>query len=159
MDNLRIGLMGFGQVGRQIYRLALDDERYSVVAVSDIGRPEILHHLLTKSMARHVPVSLEGRHLVGRREGPGCRLIRVAINGFGRIGRAVFRIAERSDEIEIVAINDLFDRDALAYLLTYDTVMGRFEGGVAIEDGDLVTPHTRARMVRERNRGRCLGRN
>ena len=73
MDNLRIGMMGFGQVGRQIYRLALDDERYSVVAVSDIGRPEILHHLLTKSMARHVPVSLEGRHLVGRREGPGWR--------------------------------------------------------------------------------------
>ena len=77
--------------------------------------------------------------------------MRVAINGFGRIGRAVFRIAETTDEIEIVAINDLFDHDALAYLLTYDTVMGRFEGGVAIEDGELVTPRTRARMVRERN--------
>ena len=77
--------------------------------------------------------------------------MRVAINGFGRIGRAVFRIAERSDEIEVVAINDLFDHDALAYLLTYDTVMGRFKGGVAIESGELVTPHTRARMVRERD--------
>ena len=77
--------------------------------------------------------------------------MRVAINGFGRIGRAVFRIAEAADEIEIVAINDLFDHDALAYLLNYDTVMGRFEGGVAIEDGELVTPHTRARMVRERD--------
>ena len=77
--------------------------------------------------------------------------MRVAINGFGRIGRAVFRIAETTDEIEIVAINDLFDHDALAYLLTYDTVMGRFDGGVAIEDGELVTPHTRARMVRERD--------
>ena len=77
--------------------------------------------------------------------------MRVAINGFGRIGRAVFRIAEATDEIEIVAINDLFDHDALAYLLNYDTVMGRFDGGVAIEDGELVTPHTRARMVRERD--------
>ena len=77
--------------------------------------------------------------------------MRVAINGFGRIGRAVFRIAEATDEIEIVAINDLFDHDALAYLLNYDTVMGRFEGGVAIEDGELVTPHSRARMVQERD--------
>ena len=77
--------------------------------------------------------------------------MRVAINGFGRIGRAVFRIAETVDDIEIVAINDLFDHDALAYLLTYDTVMGRFEGGVAVEDGELVTPRTRARMVRERD--------
>ena len=77
--------------------------------------------------------------------------MRVAINGFGRIGRAVFRIAERSNEIEVVAINDLFDHEALAYLLTYDTVMGRFEGGVAIQDNELVTPHTRARMVREQD--------
>ncbi|MCY3860281.1 MAG: type I glyceraldehyde-3-phosphate dehydrogenase [Gammaproteobacteria bacterium] len=77
--------------------------------------------------------------------------MRVAINGFGRIGRAVFRIAERNDQIEVVAINDLFDNDALAYLLTYDTVMGRFEGGVAIEDDVLVTPHTNARMVCERD--------
>ncbi len=77
--------------------------------------------------------------------------MRVAINGFGRIGRAVFRIAEQSDEIEIVAINDLFEHDALAYLLTYDTVMGRFAGGAVIKDGELVTPRTRARMFRERD--------
>ena len=76
--------------------------------------------------------------------------MRVAINGFGRIGRAVFRIAETLEHIEVVAINDLFDHDALAYLLTYDTVMGRFDGDVAIEDGDLVTPRSRARMVKER---------
>ena len=54
--------------------------------------------------------------------------MRVAINGFGRIGRAVFRIAESLPEIEIVAINDLFDNEALRYLLNYDTVMGRFPG-------------------------------
>ena len=73
--------------------------------------------------------------------------MRVAINGFGRIGRAVFRIAEQQSGIEVVAINDLFDHDMLAYLLTYDTVMGRFDGGVEIVDGELVTPHGRARMV------------
>ncbi len=77
--------------------------------------------------------------------------MRVAINGFGRIGRAVFRIAETTDAIDVVAINDLFDHDALAYLLRYDTVMGRFEGGVAIEDGELVTLCSRAHMVNERD--------
>ena len=56
--------MGFGQVGRQVYRLALDDDRYEVVAVSDIGRPEILHHLLTKSMGSRLPVRLESNYLV-----------------------------------------------------------------------------------------------
>ena len=50
MRKIRIGLMGLGQIGRQIYRLALQDERFEVVAISDIGRPEILHHLLNKAM-------------------------------------------------------------------------------------------------------------
>ncbi len=77
--------------------------------------------------------------------------MRIAINGFGRIGRAVFRIAEDLDDIEIVAVNDLFDHNALAYLLAYDTVMGRFEGAVAMEDAHLVTPRSRVRMVRERD--------
>jgi glyceraldehyde 3-phosphate dehydrogenase len=63
--------------------------------------------------------------------------IRVAINGFGRIGRAVFRIiAERTEsEIEVVAINDLADDDILAYLLEYDSVMGPFEQDVEVKDG------------------------
>ncbi len=77
--------------------------------------------------------------------------MRVAINGFGRIGRAVFRIAERQPGIEIVAINDLFDHEALRYLLNYDTVMGRFPGETAIEDSTMVTSGARARMFRERD--------
>ena len=77
--------------------------------------------------------------------------MRIAINGFGRIGRAVFRIAEFRPDIEIVAINDLFDNDALRYLLNYDTVMGRFPGKVSIDNAELVTPRTRARMLKERN--------
>ena len=80
--------------------------------------------------------------------------MRVAINGFGRIGRAVFRIAESSSDLDIVAINDLFDHDTLGYLLTYDTVMGRFEGGVSIEGAELVTSRSRARMVSERDPAR-----
>ncbi|MDY6984220.1 MAG: glyceraldehyde 3-phosphate dehydrogenase NAD-binding domain-containing protein, partial [Pseudomonadota bacterium] len=50
--------------------------------------------------------------------------MKIAINGFGRIGRAVFRILDREPDIEITAINDLFDPAALRYLLNYDTEMG-----------------------------------
>ncbi|HYA30046.1 MAG TPA: glyceraldehyde 3-phosphate dehydrogenase NAD-binding domain-containing protein, partial [Acidobacteriota bacterium] len=49
--------------------------------------------------------------------------MRVAINGFGRIGRTVFRILDRRGDVEVVAINDLFNNEALRYLLNYDTVM------------------------------------
>jgi glyceraldehyde 3-phosphate dehydrogenase len=57
--------------------------------------------------------------------------VRIGINGFGRIGRTLFRIAHERDDIEVVLINDLFDNAQLAYLLKYDTVMGRFPGEVA----------------------------
>ncbi len=59
--------------------------------------------------------------------------VRVAINGFGRIGRSVFRILSRRKEFEVVAINDLFSNEALAYLLKYDTVMGVLEREVRTE--------------------------
>jgi glyceraldehyde 3-phosphate dehydrogenase len=62
-------------------------------------------------------------------------MIRVAINGFGRIGRTTFRVASRRSEIEIVAVNDLGDLENLAYLLKYDTVYGRFDKEVSVEDG------------------------
>ncbi|MFT5210994.1 MAG: glyceraldehyde 3-phosphate dehydrogenase [Flavobacterium sp.] len=78
-------------------------------------------------------------------------MIRIAINGFGRIGRAVFRIADQLEEVEVVAINDLFDHEALRYLLMYDTVMGRFRGGVGIENKTMVTPRTRAQIFEERD--------
>ena len=77
--------------------------------------------------------------------------MRIAINGFGRIGRAVFRIADALDDIDIVAVNDLFDPEVLRYLLAYDTVMGRFADDLAIDDGHLVTARTRARMLAERD--------
>jgi glyceraldehyde 3-phosphate dehydrogenase len=80
--------------------------------------------------------------------------MRVAINGFGRIGRSVFRIVESRDDVDIVAINDLFEPDALRYLLEYDTVMGRFPGEPAVKDGHLVTRRARARLLSERDPGK-----
>ena len=64
----------------------------------------------------------------------------IAINGFGRIGRSVYRILSSQTEHKILAINDLSDPDALAYLLKHDTVMGNFEGDVFFNDGFLSTP-------------------
>ncbi len=64
--------------------------------------------------------------------------MRIAINGFGRIGRSVFRVLNNNKDIDIVAINDIFDKGALVYLLKYDTVMGRFPGEVSL-DGDVLT--------------------
>ena len=61
--------------------------------------------------------------------------VTVGINGFGRIGRGVFRILSERDDIQVVAINDLFDNEQLAYLLKYDTVMGRFTRPIRV-DGD-----------------------
>ncbi len=80
--------------------------------------------------------------------------MRVAINGFGRIGRTVFRILDKRAGVEVVAINDLFDHEALRYLLNYDTVMGRFEGTLRLEGDDLVTSHGRTRMLCERDPAR-----
>ncbi|MDP5053442.1 MAG: type I glyceraldehyde-3-phosphate dehydrogenase, partial [Congregibacter sp.] len=77
--------------------------------------------------------------------------MRIAINGFGRIGRSVFRILQERDDIEVVAVNDLFDHDALRYLLKYDTVMGRFLHDLSLEGDHLVTPKGRVRMLSERD--------
>jgi len=77
----------------------------------------------------------------------------VAINGFGRIGRAVFRIiASRPDSgLKVVAINDLSDDDILAYLLEYDSVMGRFEEDVTVNDGVMTVGDHEIKMLMERD--------
>ena len=61
-------------------------------------------------------------------------MIKVAINGFGRIGRTFFRQAFSADGVSVVAINDLTDRENLAYLLKYDTVYGRYEKSVELKN-------------------------
>lgn len=78
--------------------------------------------------------------------------IKVGINGFGRIGRNVLRAAVQNfGDIEIVAINDLLEPDYLAYMLRYDSVHGRFEGDVSIEDGALVVNGKKIRLTQERD--------
>jgi glyceraldehyde 3-phosphate dehydrogenase len=77
--------------------------------------------------------------------------MKVAINGFGRIGRSVFRILDKRDDIDIVAINDLFEHDALRYLLQYDTIMGGFNKSLELQDDHLITPDSRVRMLSERD--------
>jgi glyceraldehyde 3-phosphate dehydrogenase len=79
--------------------------------------------------------------------------IKVGINGFGRIGRNVFRSAVQNfgDDIEIVAINDLLEPDYLAYMLRYDSVHGRFEGEVSVEGGQLVVNGRKVRLTQERD--------
>jgi glyceraldehyde 3-phosphate dehydrogenase len=76
-------------------------------------------------------------------------MIKVGINGFGRIGRNVFRAAQTRDDIEIVAINDLLDVDYLAYMLKYDSVHGRFQGTVEVADGGLVVNGKKVRVSAE----------
>ncbi|WP_337518641.1 glyceraldehyde 3-phosphate dehydrogenase NAD-binding domain-containing protein, partial [Alistipes ihumii] len=64
--------------------------------------------------------------------------IKVGINGFGRIGRLVFRAAMAKDNVEIVGINDLISVDYMAYMLRYDTMHGQFKGSIEVKDGALV---------------------
>lgn len=73
--------------------------------------------------------------------------MRVAINGFGRIGRSVFRILSMRKDISVVAVNDLFDHEALVYLLKYDTVMGRFGQDIKFQDEMLITPSDRVKFT------------
>lgn len=77
--------------------------------------------------------------------------MRVAINGFGRIGRSVFRILNQKENIKVVAINDIFDKAALAYLLKYDTVMGRFSENVSLEGDMLNTESQSVKLIAERD--------
>ena len=77
--------------------------------------------------------------------------MRIAINGFGRIGRSVFRILEEREDIQVVAINDVFDFGALRYLLDYDTVMGPFNKRLTLEEDHFVTAKGRVKLLSERN--------
>ena len=77
--------------------------------------------------------------------------IKVGINGFGRIGRIVFRAAQKRSDIEIVAINDLLDADYMAYMLKYDSTHGRFDGTVEVQDGALVVNGKKIRVTSERD--------
>ena len=78
--------------------------------------------------------------------------LKIGINGFGRIGRIAFRVAaSRSNDIEVVGINDLLDVDHLAYLLKFDSVHGKFDGTISTKDGNLIVNGNTIRVTAERN--------
>ena len=77
--------------------------------------------------------------------------LKLGINGFGRIGRLVFRVSMERNDVEIVGINDLLDPDHLAYLLKYDSVHGKFNGTVEVKDGHLVVNGKTIRVTAERD--------
>lgn len=78
-------------------------------------------------------------------------MIKIGINGFGRIGRLAFRSAVKRSNIKVVAINDLLGVDYLAYMLKYDSVHGEFDGTVEVENGMLVVNGNKIRVTAERN--------
>ena len=78
--------------------------------------------------------------------------IKVGINGFGRIGRMVFRAIDKDfDNLEVVGINDLLDNDYLSYMLKYDSVHGRFGKDVEVEGNNFVIDGKKIRLTAERN--------
>jgi glyceraldehyde 3-phosphate dehydrogenase len=81
----------------------------------------------------------------------GVSAVRIGINGFGRIGRTIFRIVHERDDVELVLINDLYDNGQLAYLLKHDTVMGMFPGEVGYDDDYLYVDGKKILMTAERD--------
>ncbi len=77
--------------------------------------------------------------------------LKIGINGFGRIGRLVFRTTIKRGDVDVVAINDLLDVEHLAYLLKYDSVHGKFDGTVEVKDGHLVVNGKTVRITAERD--------
>jgi len=76
---------------------------------------------------------------------------RIGINGFGRIGRLVFRATVGRSDVEVVGINDLISPDYMAYMLKYDSVHGQFKGSVDVKDGHLVVNGKTIRVTAEKN--------
>lgn len=79
------------------------------------------------------------------------KTIKIGINGFGRIGRLIFRIAQKNEKVQIVGINDLVSVEYLAYMLKYDTVHGKFDGSVDVKDGNLLVNGKIIRITSEIN--------
>jgi glyceraldehyde 3-phosphate dehydrogenase len=77
--------------------------------------------------------------------------VKIGINGFGRIGRLVFRAAQKRSDIQVVGINDLISVEYMAYMLKYDTVHGQFDGTIEIKDGNLIVNGNVIRVTSEKN--------
>src|SRR5690606_24787155 len=102
----------------------------------------------------HPPGNRQAQEMGGRSTRPQKEkkiMIRIGINGFGRIGRMVFRAAAKRKDIEIVAVNDVLDIPHLAYMLKYDSVHGRFDGEIQAEPGALRVNGRSIRVTSERD--------
>lgn len=80
--------------------------------------------------------------------------LKIGINGFGRIGRLVFRVVQERDDVEVLAVNDITDAKTLAHLLKYDSVHGRFRGAVEAKEGALVVDGREIRVLAEKDPGK-----
>lgn len=78
-------------------------------------------------------------------------MVKIGINGFGRIGRNVFRASFSNPNVEVVAVNDLTDVNTLAHLLKYDTTHGKFDGTVEAKEGALIVNGKEIKVFAERN--------
>jgi len=78
-------------------------------------------------------------------------MIKIGINGFGRIGRLVFRAAAERSDVQVVGINDLIDVEYMAYMLKYDSTHGNFKGEIEVKDGQLIVNGNTIRVTSERN--------
>lgn len=79
------------------------------------------------------------------------KTIKIGINGFGRIGRLVFRAAQYNEHIQVVGINDLLDVEYMAYMLKYDSVHGHFDGTIQVENGNLIVNGKKVRVTAEKD--------
>src|SRR4051812_28267331 len=78
--------------------------------------------------------------------------VKVGINGFGRIGRNIFRAARESgSDLEFVAVNDIVDADTMAHLLKYDTILGRFRGEIEVSADGIVVDGNQVRVLNEKD--------
>ena len=77
--------------------------------------------------------------------------VKIGINGFGRIGRLVFRIAHQRSDVDVVAVNDLTDAKTLGHLLKYDSVHGQFPGKINVREGALVVDDDEFRVLSEKD--------
>ena len=78
-------------------------------------------------------------------------MAKIGINGFGRIGRLVFRAAMGRDNVEVVGINDLFEADYLAYMLQYDSTQGKFNGTIKVDGNNLIVNGKKIRVTSEKD--------
>jgi glyceraldehyde 3-phosphate dehydrogenase len=107
--------------------------------------------LLVQFVISYLFAAFTDNHFYRAKAQGGKMSIKVGINGFGRIGRLVFRAALNNPKIEIVGINDIIDAEYMSYMLRYDSVHGRFKGDVSVKDGKLIVNGKTIRVTAERD--------